>query len=129
MQLENNVAVCLCLLSDVDMVVRDAQGGVSVYNVESNKHRVLLSGSSFVSIPNWPLLLSRDCRHLVRFHRNITRKQIVKTTVIREVYCENVYVRGPYMENGIFYLNNLFTLTRSTSMHFVGLIRKFYHAQ
>lgn len=32
------------------MVVRDAQGGVSVYNVETSKHRVLLTSSSFVSI-------------------------------------------------------------------------------
>lgn len=39
----------LCLRLDLEMVVRDAQGGVSVYNVETNKHRVLLTSSSFVS--------------------------------------------------------------------------------
>jgi len=39
----------LCLFSGVELVVRDAQGGVSVYNVETNKHRVLLTSSSFVS--------------------------------------------------------------------------------
>jgi len=39
----------LCLFSGVELMVRDAQGGVSVYNVETNKHRVLLTSSSFVS--------------------------------------------------------------------------------
>ncbi|XP_060869072.1 prolyl endopeptidase FAP-like isoform X2 [Metopolophium dirhodum] len=34
-------------ISSVELVVRDAQGGVSVYNVETNKHRVLLTSSSF----------------------------------------------------------------------------------
>lgn len=46
---ENNIVMFLCLFSGVELVVRDAQGGVSVYNVETNKHRVLLTSSSFVS--------------------------------------------------------------------------------
>lgn len=48
----NNIVVLIFMFafSDVEMVVRDAQGGVSVYNVETNKHRVLLTSSSFVSI-------------------------------------------------------------------------------
>ena len=46
---ENNIVMFSCLFSGVELVVRDAQGGVSVYNVETNKHRVLLTSSSFVS--------------------------------------------------------------------------------
>lgn len=46
---ENNTVMFSCLFSGVEMVVRDAQGGVSVYNVETNKHRILLTSSSFVS--------------------------------------------------------------------------------
>ncbi|XP_050434838.1 prolyl endopeptidase FAP-like isoform X2 [Adelges cooleyi] len=47
-------------ISNVELVIRDTHGGVSVYNVETNKHRVLLTSSSFKRVNAIDFQVSSD---------------------------------------------------------------------
>ncbi|XP_050544681.1 prolyl endopeptidase FAP-like isoform X2 [Daktulosphaira vitifoliae] len=47
-------------ISNVELVIRDTQGGVSVYNVETNRHRILLTSSSFKRVNAVDFYVSSD---------------------------------------------------------------------